>query len=223
MDTRLEVAMIPVSDVDKAKEFYQGLGWRLDADFDFGGGVRAVQLTPPGSACSVSFGTGITPGLELVVDDIDVARADLVRHGAEVSETFHREAGKLAPGPDPDHKSYASYASFKDPDGNAWLLQEVTTRLPGRDYVAAGGLRLGSQPGRRAAPCGGGTRPAGGQCRPGRSILGELLCALHGGRVGVRRERMIGGGHLATSAPSPSGNRWRPQTVNRSREWQWPR
>ena len=132
MDTRLEVAVIPVSDVDRAKEFYQGLGWRLDADFDFGGGVRAVQLTPPGSACSVSFGTGITPGLELVVDDIDVARADLARHGAEVSDTFHQEAGKLAPGPDPDHKSYASYASFKDPDGNAWLLQEVTTRLPGR-------------------------------------------------------------------------------------------
>ncbi len=124
--------MIPVSDVDRAKTFYQGLGWRTDADIPLGDGKRVVQLTPPGSACSVSFGNGAPPGMELVVDDIDTARADLAKHGVEVSETFHRESGKLAPGPDPAHTSYNSYASFKDPDGNAWLLQEVTSRLPGR-------------------------------------------------------------------------------------------
>jgi len=124
--------MIPVSDVEKAKQFYQGLGWRLDADIPLGDGARIVQLTPPGSACSVSFGTGINAGMELVVKDIDAARADLAAHGVEVSEAFHREAGKLAPGVDPKHTSYNTYASFKDPDGNSWLLQEVTTRLPGR-------------------------------------------------------------------------------------------
>ena len=124
--------MIPVSDLDDAREFYQALGWRLDADFDLGGGVRVVQLTPPGSACSVSFGTGITPGMELVVDDIDAARAELAGRGAEVSDVFHRDGATVIPGPAPDHQSYASYASFKDPDGNSWLLQEVTTRLPGR-------------------------------------------------------------------------------------------
>jgi catechol 2,3-dioxygenase-like lactoylglutathione lyase family enzyme len=132
MDTRLEVAMIPVSDVDRAKQFYQGLGWRLDADIPLGGDQRIVQLTPPGSACSVSFGKGFGSGMELVVDDIDAARANLSKHGVEVSETFHRESGGFAPGADPSHTSYNSYASFKDPDGNDWLIQEVTTRLPGR-------------------------------------------------------------------------------------------
>jgi catechol 2,3-dioxygenase-like lactoylglutathione lyase family enzyme len=132
MHTRLEVAMIPVSDVDTAKEFYQGLGWRLDADFDLGGGARVVQLTPPGSACSVSFGSAVTPGMELVVEDIEAAKADLAAHGASVSDVFHRERGQIVPGPAPGHQSYNSYASFTDPDGNAWLLQEVTTRLPGR-------------------------------------------------------------------------------------------
>lgn len=132
VDYRLEVAKIPVSDVDNAKEFYQGLGWRLDADFSLGDGVRVVQFTPPGSACSISFGTGIPPEPELVVNDIDAARAELAGRGIGVSEVFHREGGNLVPGPEPDHESYASYASFKDPDGNSWLLQEVTTRLPGR-------------------------------------------------------------------------------------------
>jgi len=132
VDTRLEVAIIPVSDVDHAKQFYQGLGWRLDADFDLGGGARIVQLTPPGSACSVSFGTGAAPGLELVVDDIDAARSELSARGAQVSEVFHREGGKMVQGPAPDHQSYNSYASFKDPDGNSLLIQEVTSRLPGR-------------------------------------------------------------------------------------------
>jgi catechol 2,3-dioxygenase-like lactoylglutathione lyase family enzyme len=132
VDYRLEVATVPVSDVDKTKNFYQGLGWRLDADIPFGDGSRVIQLTPPGSACSVSFGTGITPGLELVVNDIDAARAELTKQGVGVSEVFHRDGAKLEPGPAPNHQSYNSYASFKDPDGNGFLLQEITTRLPGR-------------------------------------------------------------------------------------------
>ncbi|HEU0240853.1 MAG TPA: VOC family protein [Micromonosporaceae bacterium] len=132
MDYRLEVAMVPVSDVDQTKEFYQGIGWRLDADFPLGDGVRVVQLTPPGSACSVSFGTGVGPGNELVVNDIDAARKELNGRGVNVSEVFHRDGAKQVPGPAPNHESYNSYASFKDPDGNAWLLQEVTERRPGR-------------------------------------------------------------------------------------------
>jgi catechol 2,3-dioxygenase-like lactoylglutathione lyase family enzyme len=139
MDYRLEVVRLPVSDVDRAKDFYQGLGWRLDADLALGEGVRVVQFTPPGSACSISFGTGITsapPGsveaTELVVDDIEAARAELAAAGADVSEPFHRDGATVLPGPDPGRRSYLSYASFNDPDGNGWLLQEVTARLPGR-------------------------------------------------------------------------------------------
>ena len=105
MDYRLEVANIPVSDVDQAKQFYQGLGWRLDADFDLGGGTRIVQMTPPGSACSVSFGTKIPMAPELVVDDIEAARAELTKNGAEVSEPFHREGTQMRPGVDPKHQS----------------------------------------------------------------------------------------------------------------------
>jgi catechol 2,3-dioxygenase-like lactoylglutathione lyase family enzyme len=136
---RFEVVTVPVSDVDRAKDFYQRLGWRLDADFQFEDGGREVQVTPPGSACSVHFGTGATParpgsaqGLELVVDDIDAARDELAGHGAEVSEVFHTDAGQRVPGPDPEHRSYRSLASFSDPDGNGWFLQEITKRLPGR-------------------------------------------------------------------------------------------
>jgi catechol 2,3-dioxygenase-like lactoylglutathione lyase family enzyme len=139
VDYKLEVVRVPVSDVDEAKQFYQGLGWRLDADFKFDDGQRIVQVTPPGSACSVQFGSeatatasGSAQGLELVVDDIETARSDLRRHGAEVSEVFHRNGAKRTPGPDPEHRSYQSLASFTDPDGNGWLVQEVTTRLPGR-------------------------------------------------------------------------------------------
>jgi catechol 2,3-dioxygenase-like lactoylglutathione lyase family enzyme len=138
-DMRLEVVTLPVSDVDRAKRFYQSLGWRLDADFVFGDDRRGVQFTPPHSPCSISFGTGLTtaePGsvqrLELIVDDIDAARKDLAGRGVEVSEPFHRDGGDLLPGPDPQRRSYLTYASFKDPDGNGWLLQEVKTRLPGR-------------------------------------------------------------------------------------------
>src|SRR5580698_5549600 len=147
MDMELEVVVVPVSDVDKAKDFYQGLGWRLDANLSKGEDFRVIQLTPPGSACSVIFGAGITPatpgsaqGMQLTVTDIDAARADLVSHGAEVSEVFHNAGGVWHPtdmqgrvsGPAPDHKSYGSFVSFSDPDGNTWFVQEITTRLPGR-------------------------------------------------------------------------------------------
>ncbi|WP_034216576.1 VOC family protein [Actinoplanes subtropicus] len=139
-DMKLEVVTLPVADVDRAKGFYQRLGWRLDADFDLGE-VRVVQFTPPHSNCSISFGQGLTsvaPGsaqrLELVVDDVEAARKDLVNRGVEVSEPFHREGGNLVPGVDPQRRSYLTYASFADPDGNGWLLQEVTTRLPGRTW-----------------------------------------------------------------------------------------
>ena len=147
MQMRLEVVVLPVSDVDRAKEFYERLGWRLDADVVTGDDFRVIQLTPPGSPCSIIFGTRITTaapgsadGLYLVVDDIEAARAELSEHGVQVSEVFHdaggvfHHAGTTArlPGPDPDRTSYASFASFSDPDGNGWMLQEVTTRLPGR-------------------------------------------------------------------------------------------
>ena len=139
-DMKLEVVTVPVSDVDRAKRFYQSLGWRLDADIAVGDAFRVVQLTPPHSPCSVSFGKGLTtaePGsaqrLLLVVYDIDTARAELLSRGAEVSEVFHLAGGRV-PGPDPQRRSYQTYASFNDPDGNAWLLQEIRTRLPGREW-----------------------------------------------------------------------------------------
>jgi catechol 2,3-dioxygenase-like lactoylglutathione lyase family enzyme len=141
VDMKLEVVVIPVSDVDRAKRFYSNLGWRLDADFVVGDEFRVVQFTPPGSPCSIHFGTGITSavpgsaqGLYLVVSDIEAARAELVGRGVEVSEVFHRAGPGKPPlsGPDPARRSYSSFATFSDPDGNGWLLQEVTMRLPGR-------------------------------------------------------------------------------------------
>ena len=141
LDMKLEAVVIPVSDAARSKQFYEGLGWRLDGDFVVGDTFRAMQFTPPGSPASIHFGTGITPaapgsasGLFLVVSDIDAARAELIGHGVEVSEVFHRAGpGKPAvSGRHPERQSYSSYATFKDPDGNEWLLQEVTTRLPGR-------------------------------------------------------------------------------------------
>jgi catechol 2,3-dioxygenase-like lactoylglutathione lyase family enzyme len=149
VDLKLEVVVIPVVDVDRAKEFYQKLGWRLDADFAFENGFRVVQFTPPGSGCSVQFGSQITSaeagsvgGLYLVVSDIEAARAEIVAKGVAVSEVFHPtnpgaqfqpegSAGRVT-GPAPDHGSYRSFATFRDPDGNGWLLQEITSRLPGR-------------------------------------------------------------------------------------------
>jgi len=141
IDLKFEVAAIPVSDVDRAKSFYGGLGWRLDADFVVGDAFRAVQFTPPGSPASIHFGKGVTPaapgsaqGLFLVVSDIEAARAELASHGADVGEIFHVAGPGQPPisGLDPQRRSYFSYATFKDPDGNGWLLQEVTERLPGR-------------------------------------------------------------------------------------------
>ena len=152
VDMKFEIVVIPVSDVDRAKEFYARLGWRLDADYDNSKDFRVIQFTPPGSGCSVIFGknvTGAAPGsaqgLYLIVDDIEAARKNLLRYGVEISEVFHGAgdvyAGSDEPylfgrirvnGPDLEHRSYRSFASFRDPDGNGWLFQEITTRLPGR-------------------------------------------------------------------------------------------
>jgi catechol 2,3-dioxygenase-like lactoylglutathione lyase family enzyme len=141
IDMKLEVVVIPVSDVDRAKRFYGDLGWRLDADFVVGDKFRGIQFTPPGSPCSIQFGTevssgvpGSARGLYLVVSDIQPARAELIDRGVDVSEVFHRAGPGQPPlsGPDPARRSYFSYATFNDPDGNEWLLQEVTTRFPGR-------------------------------------------------------------------------------------------
>jgi catechol 2,3-dioxygenase-like lactoylglutathione lyase family enzyme len=149
VDMKLEVVIIPVSDVDRAKQFYGKLGWRLDADFPFDNGVRIVQFTPPGSGSSIQFGARLTSaapgsaqGLYLIVSDIEAARGELTARGAQVSDVFHAgtpgaqfqpdSASGRASGPAPDHASYGSFATFSDPDGNGWLLQEVTARLPGR-------------------------------------------------------------------------------------------
>jgi catechol 2,3-dioxygenase-like lactoylglutathione lyase family enzyme len=141
IDLKLEVVVLPVSDVDRSKRFYESLGWQVDADFVAGDNWRGVQMTPPGSPCSIHFGKGITtatPGsvqnLYLAVSDIEAARAELIALGADVSQSFHFAGfgGPRVPGPDPDGHSYATYATFSDPDGNGWLLQEIKTRLPGR-------------------------------------------------------------------------------------------
>jgi catechol 2,3-dioxygenase-like lactoylglutathione lyase family enzyme len=142
VDEKLEAVVLPVADVDRAKAFYEALGWRLDADFPIAPDYRVVQFTPPNSPASIHFGIGMTmaaPGsaqnLLLVVEDIEAARGDLTSHGAEVSEVFHgagQNPDRRVPGPDPEHGSYKSFATFADPDGNTWLLQEVTERLPGR-------------------------------------------------------------------------------------------
>jgi predicted enzyme related to lactoylglutathione lyase len=143
-EMKLEIVVIPVTDVDRAKRFYDGLGWRLDIDFSNGDGYRVIQFTPPGSACSVMFGENMTTavpgsvqGLYLIVTDIEAARSELIRRGVQVSEPFHDTGGVfhradgtgVASGLNPQRKSYASYASFSDPDGNGWLMQEVTARL----------------------------------------------------------------------------------------------
>jgi catechol 2,3-dioxygenase-like lactoylglutathione lyase family enzyme len=146
-EMRLEVVVVPVSDVDRAKGFYEGLGWRLDADLAVEDGYRVVQLTPPGSGCSIIFGEGVTSappgssdGLQLAVYDIDVARDDLVARGVDVSEVFHDTTGIFhhagtegrVAGPASEHADYGSFVAFSDPDGNRWLMQEIKTRLPGR-------------------------------------------------------------------------------------------
>ena len=150
MDMKLEVVVVPVSDVDRAKQFYKGLGWREDADFVGDESFRIVQLTPPGSAASIQFGVGLTAappgslrGVYLVVEDIEAARAELAERGAPISAVFHearlgarfRPVGdaERVPGPDIERQTYSSFLSFDDPDGNGWIVQEITTRLPGRE------------------------------------------------------------------------------------------
>jgi len=156
VDMKFEIVVIPVSDVDRAKEFYAKLGWRLDADYDNGKDFRIIQFTPPGSGCSVIFGKNVTPaapgsaqGMYLIVSDIQASRKELLDRGVQISEVFHNEgvyAGTDEPylfgrvrvsGPDPKHDSYRSFASFRDPDGNGWLFQEITARLAGRLDPAA--------------------------------------------------------------------------------------
>jgi catechol 2,3-dioxygenase-like lactoylglutathione lyase family enzyme len=148
---KFEIVVIPVSDIDRAKEFYTRLGWRLDADYDNGSDFRVIQFTPPGSGCSVIFGRnvistapGFAQGLYLIVSDLAATHADLLKRGVPISEIFHNEGvysghdehylfGNIrVPGPDPEHRSYRSFASFHDPDGNGWIFQEITNRLPGR-------------------------------------------------------------------------------------------
>jgi len=187
VDTKFEIVVIPVSDVDRAKEFYARLGWRLDADYDNGSDFRVIQFTPPGSGCSVIFGrnvTGAAPGsaqgLYLIVSDIAAVRNEFLSRGIEVSEVFHNEGVYAGPdepylfgrlrvsGPDPEHRSYRSFASFHDPDGNGWLFQEITTRLPGRvagdtTYASASDL---SQALRRAAAAHGQHEARTGQADP---------------------------------------------------------
>ena len=152
VDMKFEIVVLPVSDVDRAKEFYERLGWRLDADYDSGKDFRVIQFTPPGSGCSIIFGKNVTAaapgsvqGMYLIVSDIQAARKELLDRGVEISEVFHDAAGEYAgpdepylfgrarvSGPDAEHRSYRSFASFRDPDGNGWLFQEITTRLPAR-------------------------------------------------------------------------------------------
>ena len=186
VDTKFEIVVIPVSDIDRAKDFYGGkLGWRLDADYDNGSDFRVIQFTPPGSGCSVIFGrnvTGAAPGsvqgLYLIVSDIAATRAELRDHGVEVSEVFHNEGVYSGPdepylfgrlrvsGPDPEHRSYRSFASFHDPDGNGWVFQEITTRLPGRvagDTTYASASDLAQALRRAAAAHGEHEKRTGGQ------------------------------------------------------------
>jgi len=186
IDMKLEVIVIPVSDVDRAKHFYGGLGWRLDADFAAGDDYRVIQFTPPGSGCSVIFGKNVTAaapgsarGLYLIVSDVDAARNELIRRGIKVSDVFHAADGVYAGadepflfgrhrvnGPDPERRTYRSYASFSDPDGNGWLFQEITSRLPGRvdaDTTFTSSSELASALRRAAAAHGEHEKRTGGQ------------------------------------------------------------
>jgi catechol 2,3-dioxygenase-like lactoylglutathione lyase family enzyme len=188
VDMKLEVVVIPISDVNRAKEFYGRLGWRLDADYENGDDFRVIQFTPPSSGCSVIFGKNVTAaapgsahGLYLIVSDIEAAHDELIAHGVDATEVFHDAGGVYAgtdqpylfgrlrvSGPDPEHRSYRSFVSFSDPDGNGWLLQEVTTRLPGRvagntTYASTGDL---SQALQRAAAAHGQHEARTGQADP---------------------------------------------------------
>ena len=181
IDTKLEVIVIPVADVERAKRFYSGLGWRLDGDFATDGGFRVLQFNPPGSPCSIIFGTGVTSaapgsvqGLHLIVSDVEAVRAEFARRGVEVSEVFHDIGGIFhhldqegrVTGPDPERRSYASFASFSDPDGNGWIFQEITARLPGRvdgDTIFTSSTELAAALRRAAAAHGEHEKRTGGQ------------------------------------------------------------
>ena len=208
VDMKLEAVVIPVADVDRAKEFYGKLGWRLDADFPFGNGFRVVQFTPPGSGCSVQFGTNITSaapgsaqGLYLIVSGIEAAREELVARGVNVSEVFHAGApgaqfqpdgtsGRVG-GPAPDHGSYGSFATFRDPDGNGWLLQEVTTRLPGRLDLAGTAFASANDLASALETCGGRPWPAREADRPARRKLARLVRRVHCGGAGWKGSAAI--------------------------------
>jgi catechol 2,3-dioxygenase-like lactoylglutathione lyase family enzyme len=215
-DTKLEIIVIPVSDPERAKQFYAKLGWRLDADYDNGKDFRVIQFTPPGSGCSVIFGknvTGAAPGsaqgLYLIVSDIAAARKEFLGRGVEISEVFHDANGAYAgpdepylfgrlraSGPDPDHRSYRSFASFKDPDGNGWFFQEITARLPGRidatttSFASTNDLASAL---RRAEAAHGRAREAP---RPAGRELARLVRLIHGGRA-VRQRPAAMNGHIA--------------------------
>ena len=204
MDMKLEVVAIPVSDVDRAIRFYGGLGWRLDADFVVSDTFRAVQFTPPGSPSSIHFGTGITSaapgsasGMFLVVSDIEAARAELVGRGVDVSEVFHRAGPGKPPisGRDPGRHSYASYATFGDPDGNQWLLQEVTSRLPGRvdadDTTFASSTDLAAAFRRASEAHGEHEKRTGGQRDEN---WPDWYARVHGGRAGRQAAAAIANG-----------------------------
>ena len=186
VDMKFEIVVIPVSDIERAKEFYGRLGWRLDADFDSGKDYRVIQFTPPGSECSIIFGKNVTEaapgsaqGLYLIVSDIEAARKELLGRGVAVGEVFHGAGTYAGPdepylfgrvrvsGPDPEHGSYRSFASFRDPDGNGWLFQEVTARLPGRvdadDTTFTSSTELASALRRAAAAHGEHEKRTGGQ------------------------------------------------------------
>ena len=206
VDMKFEVVVIPVSDVDRAKEFYGRLGWRLDADYDNGDDFRVIQFTPPGSGCSVIFGKNVTAaapgsaqGLYLIVSDIEAARDELVAHGVDASEVFHDAGGVYAgtdqpylfgrlrvSGPDPEHRSYRSFVSFSDPDGNGWLLQEVTTRLAWA-CRRRHDVRVGGRPVAGAAARRGRARAARGADGASRPELAGLVRRVHGARAGRRR------------------------------------
>ena len=225
VDMKFEIVVIPVSDVDRAKEFYARLGWRLDADYDNGKDYRVIQFTPPGSGCSIIFGrnvTGAAPGsaqgLYLIVDDIEAARKNLLRHGFEVSEAFHGAAdvysgpdepylfGRMrVNGPDPERRSYRSFASFHDPDGNGWLFQEITTRLPGPHRRHRDNLRIGERPGERVSACRSRTRRAREAHRAARLELGRLVRRIHGGRTVRQRAAPIS--YSAGTDVAPGGTR----------------
>ena len=198
---KFEIVVIPVSDVDRAKEFYGKLGWRLDADYDSGKDFRVIQFTPPGSGCSIIFGKNVTPaapgsaqGLYLIVSDIQTARKELLDRGVEVSEVFHDAAGVYAgpdepylfgrvrvSGPDPEHRSYRSFASFRDPDGNGWLFQEITTRLPGRIDPATTTFASANDLASALSPCCGRSREHEKRIRASGPELARLVCRVHGG------------------------------------------